>query len=162
MNIVKLAQSVSSLSTLVTAVFAANLTGVLSSPGPFTVFAPNNDAFNQIPPATINSLLDPANILELIEILELHVVSGTVYQAALRNKMTIKTVSGGELTVTCEWDTDNVCLGPLQPPGGVKYPIYIGSGTFRKPTVQSEIIAADNEATNGVVHIVRSVLLPPP
>ena len=140
-NIVQLAQSVPTLSTLVTAVVAANLTYVLSSPGPFTVFAPNNGAFAKIPPATLKSLLDPENILQLIELLEIHVVSGRVRAKDLKSGEKIKTVDGGELTVLIN-------------------PISASIFVYSSGTKASEVIAADNEASNGVVHIVSKVLLP--
>ena len=141
MNIVQLAQSVPTLSTLVTAVVAGNLTGVLSSPGPFTVFAPNNAAFDKLPAGVLANLLKPTNVKELVAILELHVVSGSVHAKDLTDGEKITTVNGGALTVDIE--------------AGL---IFIGSGG----TDASRVIAADNDASNGVVHIVSDVLLPGP
>merc|ERR1712048_1327632 len=74
MNIVELAQSVDSLSTLVTAVVAGDLVETLSSPGPFTVFAPTNDAFGALPAGTLEILLKPENKGQLVDILTYHVV----------------------------------------------------------------------------------------
>ena len=141
-NIVELAQSVPTLSTLVTAVVAANLTGVLSGPGPFTVFAPNNDAFAKIPAEVLKHLLEPANIKELQEVLELHVVSGAVHAADLKNDEKIKTVNGLGLEV-------KLAFG--------KVFILVQGGSILDG---AEVIAADNEASNGVVHIINRVLLP--
>merc|ERR1712167_103281 len=73
-NIVELAQSVDDLSTLVTAVVAADLADTLSSPGPFTVFAPTNEAFGALPPGTLDSLLKPENKAQLADILTYHVL----------------------------------------------------------------------------------------
>jgi hypothetical protein len=88
-NIVELAESVPTLSTLVTAVIAGNLTGVLSSKGPFTVFAPNNDAFAKIPADTLKKLLEPANKAELVSILEVSCLLCTVtFYANLAHSLT--------------------------------------------------------------------------
>merc|ERR1719191_2594853 len=73
-NIVELAQSVDDLSTLVTAVVAADLADTLSSPGPFTVFAPTNEAFAALPAGTVDSLLKPENKAELADTLSFHVL----------------------------------------------------------------------------------------
>merc|ERR1712159_10198 len=75
-NIVELAQSVDDLSTLVTAVVAADLVETLSSPGPFTVFAPTNEAFAALPSGTLDSLLKPENKGQLTDILFFHVLPG--------------------------------------------------------------------------------------
>jgi len=144
-NIVELAESVPSLSTLVAAVVAANLTGVLSSPGPFTVFAPNNDAFAKLPAEVLKHLLEPANIKELQEVLELHVVSGAVHAADLKNDEKIKTVNGLELEVKIE---------------GSKVYIVVVEGHSHSHDDYAEVIAADNDASNGVVHIIDAVLIP--
>ena len=138
-NIVQLAESVPSLSTLVTAVVKGNLSGVLSSPGPYTVFAPNNNAFSKIPPATLKSLLDKANIKELVAVLELHVISGRFLAKDIQDGQKVKTVEGEELTFTKY--------------GGKVF-------VYSKKTAACEVISADNAATNGVVHIVNKVLLP--
>jgi uncharacterized surface protein with fasciclin (FAS1) repeats len=141
-NIVELAESVPSLSTLVAAVVAANLTGVLSSPGPFTVFAPNNDAFAKLPAEVLKHLLEPANIKELQEVLELHVVSGAVHAADLKNDEKIKTVNGLELEVKIEGSKVYIVVVP------------------HSHDDYAEVIAADNDASNGVVHIIDAVLIP--
>ena len=144
-NIVELAQSVPTLSTLVTAVVAANLTGVLSSPGPFTVFAPNNDAFAKVPADILKHLLEPRNIAELQEVLELHVVAGAVYAADLKDHEKIKTVNGLELEARLE--DSKVFIEVAREHSGTH-------GDY------AEVIAADNVASNGVVHIIDHVLYP--
>ena len=143
-DIVQLAQSNPQLSILVTALVAAKLTGVLTPTKAtvdkdYTVFAPNNDAFNKLPAATLKKLLDPANIKELVEILELHVAAGDVYARDLFNGQKIRTVNDGVLTVTL-----NKITG-----------VTISSGG----TPASKVILADQGATNGVVHVIDTVLL---
>merc|ERR1711908_239255 len=78
-NIVELAESVKDLSTLVSAVVAADLADTLSSPGPFTVFAPTNKAFAALPAGTLANLLKPANKAQLVKVLTYHVASGDVH-----------------------------------------------------------------------------------
>ena len=92
-NIVELASETPALSTLVTALKAANLTGALSGPGPFTVFAPSNLAFDALPPGVLQHLLDPRNVKELTDLLLYHVASGTYQAADLKNFMLIKVSS---------------------------------------------------------------------
>merc|ERR1712151_906082 len=82
-NIVELAVSVTTLSTLVTALKAANLVSALEGKGPFTVFAPTNDAFGKLPKAELDRLLEPKNVKELDKILTYHAVSGAVYSKDL-------------------------------------------------------------------------------
>merc|ERR1711939_62150 len=77
-NIVELAQSVDDLSTLVTAVVAADLAETLSSPGPFTVFAPTNDAFGALPAGTVDTLLKPENKGQLVDVLMFHIVPAKI------------------------------------------------------------------------------------
>merc|ERR1712064_201453 len=91
-NIVELAQSVDSLSTLVAAVVAGDLVDTLSSPGPFTVFAPTNDAFSALPEGTLDSLLKPENKDQLVDILTYHVLPAQVLSTDLKPKQVVKTV----------------------------------------------------------------------
>lgn len=142
-NIVQLAQSVPTLSALVSTLVAANLTGVLSTPGPFTVFAPNNDAFDKIPAATLAKLLQPKNIKTLQQLLQLHVASGPrpILAADLYSYERVKTVDGQQISVTLFGRDDEIMLTT---PG----------------TQFSKVIAVDNAAVNGVVHIIDTVLLP--
>merc|ERR1712039_762240 len=83
-NIVELAQSVDALSTLVTAVVAGDLVDTLSSPGPFTVFAPTNDAFGALPAGTVDTLLKPENKDQLVDILTYHVLPAQVLSTDLK------------------------------------------------------------------------------
>jgi len=134
-NIVQLAQSVPDLSTLVSALVAGQLTTTLSSKGPFTVFAPTNEGFNKLPPATLVHLLDPANIKELQAVLEYHVLSGAVFSKDLKTFQMVKTVEGAELKI---------------------------EKTGSRVVVQNATVTkADNAASNGVVHIIDGVLIPP-
>merc|ERR1712176_98671 len=135
MNIVELAQSVDALSTLVTAVVAGDLVETLSSPGPFTVFAPTNDAFGALPAGTLETLLKPENKGQLVDILTYHVVGAKALSTDLSDGQSITTVEGKAVTVHIK-------------DGGVK----IDDATVVKPDVL---------ATNGVVHVVNGVLLPP-
>jgi len=132
--------------TLVAAVKAADLVTTLKSKGPFTVFAPTNSAFAKLPAGTVESLLKPENKGTLAKILTYHVVSGNLDAAAVINavkagqgKAVVTTVSGGKLTVTL----DN---------GKVKLTDESGNSAF--------VTAADLKGSNGVVHVIDSVVLP--
>lgn len=138
-DIVALAAGTESLSTLVTAVTAGELVETLQGDGPFTVFAPTNEAFAALPEGTLDSLLEPANKEQLQSVLTYHVVSGKVMAADLSNGQEIVTVQGDTLTVEI---TDGA--------------VYIVDANGGKATVQT----ADVEASNGVVHVIDSVLLP--
>merc|ERR1719428_1995553 len=98
-NIVELAQSVDDLSTLVTAVVAADLADTLSSPGPFTVFAPTNDGFAALPAGTVDSLLKPENKDQLADILTYHVLGSEVKSTDLKFFQRVPTVEGKNLHV---------------------------------------------------------------
>merc|ERR1711937_857941 len=139
-NIVELAQSVDDLSTLVTAVVAADLADTLSSPGPFTVFAPTNDAFAALPAGTVDTLLKPENKAQLADILTYHVLSAEVKSADLKFFQKVPTVEGKNLHV-------------FKNGGKVKV------GPSSKDL--ENVVAADNFASNGVVHIIDGVMLPP-
>merc|ERR1719482_2175800 len=99
-NIVELAQSVDDLSTLVAAVVAGDLVETLSSPGPFTVFAPVNAGFAALPAGTLDSLLKPENKDQLVDILTYHVVGAAAYSKDLSDGQTITTVEGKDVTVS--------------------------------------------------------------
>jgi transforming growth factor-beta-induced protein len=133
-NIVQLAESVKDLSTLVTAVVAGGLADTLSSPGPFTVFAPTNEAFAALPAGVVAKLLKPENKKELADILTYHVLSGNVLSTDLKPFQEVKTVEGKSLRVS-------------------KF-----EGEVR--VNRAKVIKADNFASNGVVHIIDAVLLP--
>jgi len=134
-NIVQLAQATPDLSTLVTAVVAANLAGTLSSVGPFTVFAPTNEAFAALPAGVLAKLLERKNIKQLADVLLYHTVSGKVLASDLKNGETVKTVEGADLKVAIT--------------GGK---VMINDAT---------VITPDNIARNGVVHIIDTVLTIP-
>lgn len=145
-TIVDVAVSNENFSTLVAAVKAANLVEVLSSEGPFTVFAPVNDAFNKLPEGTVASLLKPENKDLLTAILTYHVVAGKfvakdVIKAINDNngKFVIKTVQGGILTASLK--DGKVILTDVK--GNI-----------------STIVITDVEASNGVIHAIDSVVMP--
>lgn len=132
MDIVDTAVANGSFTTLVAAVQAAGLVDTLKGEGPFTVFAPTDDAFAALPEGTVESLLvDPET---LAAILTYHVVAGKVMSTDLSDGMTAATVNGAEITIGTE--------------GGV--------------TVNdANVVAADVEASNGVIHVLDAVILPP-
>merc|ERR1719421_1973824 len=98
-NIVELAQSVDDLSTLVTAVVAGDLAETLSSPGPFTVFAPTNEAFPGLPAGTLDTLLKPENKDQLVDILTYHVLPAQVLSTDLKFFQRVATVEGKNVHV---------------------------------------------------------------
>jgi len=134
-DIVDLAVATDFLSTLVAAVKAGDLVDVLKSDGPFTVFAPTNEAFAKLPAGTVENLLKPENKDQLVAVLTYHVVAGKVMSGDLTNGMKAKTVQGSEITVT----------------------LKDGKAMINNATVT----AADIEADNGVVHVIDTVILPP-
>ncbi len=138
-TIVSVASDTPSLSTLVTAVKAAGLVNTLQSEGPFTVFAPTNDAFNALPAGTLDTLLKPENKDQLANILKYHVVSGKVLAADLKDGQVVKTVQGENLTVKL---TDGSA--------------YLIDAKGK----QVKIEKTDIDAGNGVVHVIGGVLLP--
>jgi len=134
-NIVALAANTDFLSTLVAAVTAGDLVDVLGSDGPFTVFAPTNDAFAALPAGTLESLLKPENKDQLVAILTYHVVPGKVMSTDLSDGMKAGTANGAEVTI-------NIKDGKVMVNG-------------------ANVTAADIAATNGVVHVIDAVILPP-
>ncbi len=145
-TIVGVAASNENFTTLVAAVKAAGLVDVLNSDGPFTVFAPINDAFGKLPKGTVESLLKPENKKLLTAILTYHVVAGEfkakdVVKAIKDNngKFVIKTVQGGELTASLK--DGKVILTDVK--GNI-----------------STIIITDVDASNGVIHAIDSVVMP--
>merc|ERR1711957_1127494 len=141
-NIVELAESASDLSTLVAAVVAGDLVDTLSSAGPFTVFAPTNEGFAALGSATLDTLMKPENKAQLVDILTYHVVSGKVLSTDLTAFQEVPTVEGKKLHITV--------FG-----GFVKVGASLASKDLKTVT------AADNLASNGVVHIINGVMLPP-
>merc|ERR1712154_283223 len=98
-NIVELAQSVDDLSTLVAAVVAGDLVETLSSPGPFTVFAPTNEGFAALPAGTVDTLLKPENKAQLVDILTYHVLPAEVKSTQLKFFQRVETVEGKNVHV---------------------------------------------------------------
>lgn len=133
-NIVALAQQTPDLSTLVKAVSAAGLVETLEEPGPYTVFAPTNQAFAALG-GTLDTLLEPKNKAELAEILTYHVVPGEVTSSELSDGQKLKTVQGDKLEV-------RVADGEVTVNG-------------------AKVAIPDVEASNGVVHVIDEVLTPP-
>lgn len=132
-NIVEIASGNEDFSTLVAAVVAAGLAETLSGNGPFTVFAPTNEAFAKLPAGTVDELLKPENKEKLAGILTYHVLAGKVMSKDLSDGQKAETVNGQEITVIME--------------DGVK----IETAT---------VITADLEASNGVIHVIDSVIMP--
>ncbi len=134
LDIVETAQATPDLTTLVDALLAAELVETLQGDGPFTVFAPTNDAFAALPPAELERLLKPANRDELANILTYHVVDGDVKSSDLSDGQMVETLQGGEVEVTI--DGDKVMVG------------------------DAEVVQPDIETSNGTVHVIDAVLLP--
>ena len=132
--------------TLVAAVKAAGLVDTLKGTGPFTVFAPTNEAFNALPAGTVDTLLKPESKPTLTKVLTYHVVAGNMDAAALMKaiaagggKATLKTVSGGTLIAMQSGSTITIA----DEKGGV-----------------AKVTIADVKQSNGVIHVVDKVLLP--
>lgn len=145
-NIVEVAVGNANFSTLVAALKAADLVETLSGDGPFTVFAPTNDAFAKLPEGTLDTLLKPENKATLSGILTYHVVSGNYEAAAVvdaikknNGKFTVTTVNGG--TIDLSLKDGNVIL------------------TDSKGAT-STVVIADVAASNGVIHAIDAVVMP--
>lgn len=134
MDIVDTAASNSDFSTLVAAVKAAGLVDALKGEGPLTVFAPTNEAFAKLPAGTVESLLLPENKDKLVQILTYHVVSGKVMAADVVKVDSAKTLEGSSVTVTVA-------------NGGVKID-------------DANVIKTDLKTSNGVIHVIDSVIMP--
>lgn len=133
-NIVENAAGSSDHTTLVAAVKQADLAGTLSGAGPFTVFAPTNEAFDKVPAETLKSLMTPEKKDALTKILTFHVVPGALKAADLKDGMMLKTVQGQELKVTVK-DGKTMING-------------------------AEVTIADVISSNGVTHVINAVLMP--
>ena len=134
-DIVDLAVATDDLSTLVAAVKAGGLVETLKGDGPFTVFAPTNEAFAALPEGTLESLLKPENKDMLVQILTYHVVPGKVKSTDLKDGMKATTVEGSNVKVMINKD-------------GVRIN-------------DANVKSADIMATNGVVHVIDKVIMPP-
>lgn len=132
-NIVETAVGAGTFTTLVAAVTAADLAETLSGPGPFTVFAPTDEAFAKLPEGTVEELLKPENKEKLAGILTYHVVSGKVMAADV-SPMEVETVNGASATIT------------------------VADGVVKID--EATVVATDIEASNGVIHVIDTVIMP--
>ena len=133
-DIVDTAISAGSFNTLVAAVQAAGLEDTLRSEGPFTVFAPTDEAFAALPEGTVEDLLKPENIDTLISILTYHVIPGKVMSGDIAGQMLmVETVQGGSVSIDA---TNGVMIDG------------------------ANVIQADIETSNGVIHVIDAVILP--
>jgi uncharacterized surface protein with fasciclin (FAS1) repeats len=133
-DIVDTAAGAGTFGTLVAAVQAAGLVDTLKGEGPFTVFAPTDEAFAALPAGTVEDLLKPENKDQLVAVLTYHVLPGKVMAADVAGKeLSVATVNGAEVAVD---GTDGVTVGG------------------------ANVVTADIEATNGVIHVIDAVILP--
>ena len=134
-DIVDTAVAAGSFTTLAKALAAADLVGTLKGPGPFTVFAPTDEAFAKLPAGALDNLLKPENKDMLRRVLTYHVVSGKVLAADVVKLTSAKTVSGDTLAIKTSGGT--VMLD------------------------KARVVKTDISTSNGVIHVIDSVLLPP-
>ncbi|HEX2965112.1 MAG TPA: fasciclin domain-containing protein [Syntrophorhabdaceae bacterium] len=134
-DIIDTAVSAGSFKTLVAAVKAAGLVETLKGPGPFTVFAPTDEAFAKLPKGTLDNLLKPENKAKLAEILTYHVVPGKVMAADVVKLKKAKTVEGSEVKITVK---------------GSKVMVD-----------KANVVKTDVMASNGVIHVIDAVMMPP-
>ena len=133
-DIVDVATQAGKFNTLLTAAKAAGLVDTLKGPGPFTVFAPTDEAFAKLPKDTVENLLKPENKEKLAKILTYHVVPGKIMAADIKGKKaSVKSVEGSELSVDA---TDGVKVD------------------------NATVVTADVAASNGVIHIIDTVVMP--
>ena len=133
-DIVDTAVGAKSFTTLVAAVKAAGLVETLKSKGPFTVFAPTDEAFKKLPEGTVESLLKPENKDKLVAVLTYHVVPGKVMAADVVKLKNAKTVQGGEVD------------------------IVVADGKVKVDN--ANVVKMDIECSNGVIHVIDAVILP--
>lgn len=133
-TIVDVAAGNKSFTTLVKALKAADLAGTLAEAGPYTVFAPTNAAFNKLPKGTLTNLLKPENKAQLQKVLTYHVIAGEVTSKTLKAGKAA-TVAGAEVTVKIKGKNVNIN--------------------------NAKVTQADLKASNGVIHVIDTVLLPP-
>ena len=134
-TIVEVAAGADDFKTLVAAVKAAGLVETLSGEGPFTVFAPTNEAFGKLPKGTVEELLKPENKKKLIAILTYHVVAGKVMAADVVKLKSATTVQGSKITIRVK-------------DGKVK-------------VNKANVVKTDIACKNGVIHVIDAVILPP-
>ena len=134
-DIVDTAVKAGQFNTLAAALKAADLVDTLKGPGPFTVFAPTDDAFKKLPAGTVENLLKPENKAQLVKVLTYHVVPGKVMSGSLAGKMTeVRTVEGETLAIDAR-------------SGGVMVD-------------NAKVVSADIAADNGVIHVIDTVVMP--
>ena len=135
MDIVDTAVHAEIFGTLAAALSAANLIDVLKGDGPFTVFAPSDEAFSKLPGGTVENLLKPENMDQLVAVLTYHVVPGKILSTdIMMGSNSVATVQGSSVTIMKSYDAVKIN--------------------------QATVVMADVEATNGVIHIIDEVLLP--
>ncbi len=134
-NILELTTETESLSTLATAVEAADLEATLQTEGPYTVFAPTNEAFENLPEGVLNELLKPENKEQLVAVLTYHVIPGEVMSDDVTKTMKAKTIQGSNASVKSNGESVMI--------------------------ENAEVVKADINASNGVVHVIDEVILPP-
>jgi uncharacterized surface protein with fasciclin (FAS1) repeats len=134
MNIVETAVNHGSFETLVAAVRAADLLTTLTSEGPFTVFAPLDEAFAELPEGTVETLIKPENGQQLTSILTYHVLLGKIMSTDLSDGMKAATVNGAEVTIHLK-----------------EGKVFIND---------AQVVLADVETDNGVIHAVNKVIMP--
>lgn len=133
-DIVDTAVAAGSFKTLAKALAAADLVTTLKSAGPFTVFAPTDEAFAKLPAGTVENLLKPENKAQLRRILTYHVVAGKAMAADVTNMKSAKAVSGDTLTIAAH---DGMVMAD-----------------------RSRVVKADIAASNGVIHVIDTVMMP--
>ena len=133
-TIVDIAVGADNFKTLVAALKAADLVEALSGQGPFTVFAPTDEAFAALPDGTVEALLKPENKAKLIKLLTYHVVAGDI-------------------------TSDKVKSGEVESLAGEMITLKVKNGKVK--VNQAEVIQADIDASNGVIHVINQVILPP-
>lgn len=133
-DLVDTAVAAGDFSTLATALAAGDLVDTLKSKGPFTVFAPTDAAFAKLPAGTVEDLLKPENREQLVSILTYHVVPGRVEAADVVKLSSAETVNGETLSIRVEGDT-----------------VYVND---------ARVVSTDIGATNGVIHVIDTVILP--
>ena len=133
-TVVQNATNTASFTTLVAAVQAAGLAEKLSGPGPFTVFAPTNEAFSKLPPGTLDELLKPENKAKLVSVLTYHVVPGNVKAKDVVKLNEATTVAGSNVAIV------------------VKNGVIMIDG--------AKVVQTDITSSNGVIHVIDAVILP--
>ena len=133
-TVVQNATNTASFTTLVAAVQAAGLAEKLSGPGPFTVFAPTNEAFSKLPPGTLEELLKPENKAKLVSVLTYHVVPGNVKAKDVVKLKEATTVAGSNVAIV------------------VKNGVIMIDG--------AKVVQTDITSSNGVIHVIDAVILP--